>query len=750
MKNLIEQIWHWIMRYKKRLIYGVLALFIGQMCFFSVWWIENQVFAQSTDSQSQNDTFIKKATEDMETLSFVEDLIHILIYPMLVLAGKLVDNSFVYWEIFGFDTVLWQLWNITRNLANFTLWFLVVFKIFQNLVFGKWDNKWWVKSLLIKALVAWVWIQASWFVMGALVDISTIMAYGVWWLPISILNDDNQQTDKNLKYDPYILKDIIYFDTQGMTTIHYKTNAQKEGEWKYYISECETFKYKDDILILAPSRIYYTDNKWKFVGTEQKKCHYKWQIYYFTLLYNDIEREECNDQQSCSENQVAYSSSLNTAKNKISAMDSSGVVNLINNAQILEKWDSHSTGALMWKLWTKVYWENQWLDVDNKWTGKWNTFQLHDIMTWNSYVWVFTALYASLLSSWKELIDDDGWTFARLLQNAVDVCYLIAIAIPLIVLAAVLMARVWVIRVAIVLSPFIVLFTAFDDIQKKVLENVEMMKNFTVKRLISVIFVPAVVCFAVSLSTVLFSVIGKLDFTGIGWLERDILWWIITLDIWWISARVWELIISAFWIAITWFLVWTAVKTSKFKFVEKAEELAKNALWSIPIVPIPAKDGEWVNFIGANTAFGLNGNDWILEIANDKIKAKFQWESNDALEAFMDSDGAETKARKNRLAAYTDRLKTVALPSNGGWTQQEIKIWENNDKSITFADFNDSEKESLIDEINWMSETRRKEFGASQREIQMWNNETYIFQEEKDENWNTVSDKEKYKYVLKK
>jgi hypothetical protein len=40
---------------------------------------------------------------------------------MLVLAGVLVNNSFVYAEIFKFDAVLWQLWNVVRNLANYAL-----------------------------------------------------------------------------------------------------------------------------------------------------------------------------------------------------------------------------------------------------------------------------------------------------------------------------------------------------------------------------------------------------------------------------------------------------------------------------------------------------------------------------------------------------------------------------------------------------------------------------------------------------
>jgi hypothetical protein len=38
-----------------------------------------------------------------------------------VLAGALVNNSMVYAEVFSFDVVLWQFWNVVRNLANYAL-----------------------------------------------------------------------------------------------------------------------------------------------------------------------------------------------------------------------------------------------------------------------------------------------------------------------------------------------------------------------------------------------------------------------------------------------------------------------------------------------------------------------------------------------------------------------------------------------------------------------------------------------------
>lgn len=58
-------------------------------------------------------------TERVQFFSFLEKAIYVLIYPILFLAAKLVDNSLIYAETFDFDAVLRKLWNIMRNLANF-------------------------------------------------------------------------------------------------------------------------------------------------------------------------------------------------------------------------------------------------------------------------------------------------------------------------------------------------------------------------------------------------------------------------------------------------------------------------------------------------------------------------------------------------------------------------------------------------------------------------------------------------------
>jgi hypothetical protein len=41
--------------------------------------------------------------------------------PLLVVAGYAMDNSMVYGSVFGFDVALRNIWNLTKNIANFLL-----------------------------------------------------------------------------------------------------------------------------------------------------------------------------------------------------------------------------------------------------------------------------------------------------------------------------------------------------------------------------------------------------------------------------------------------------------------------------------------------------------------------------------------------------------------------------------------------------------------------------------------------------
>lgn len=96
-----------------------------------------------------------------------------------------MTNDRVYASIIHMDIYLWKIWNIMKNFANFALVGIVLYNIIQNIV-GK--DKINIKDIITKTLVAGILIQASRFLVGALVDISTIATSAVGAFPSSFLH----------------------------------------------------------------------------------------------------------------------------------------------------------------------------------------------------------------------------------------------------------------------------------------------------------------------------------------------------------------------------------------------------------------------------------------------------------------------------------------------------------------------------------------------------------------------------------
>ena len=199
---------------------------------------------------------------------------------------------------------------------------------------------------------------------------------------------------------------------------------------------------------------------------------------------------------------------------------------------------------------------------------------------------------------------------------------------------------------AVALSPFIALWAAFSkEIWEKIFKW-KFLECFKLKNLIPIIFSPAIICFAISISTVLVTIISELNFSGITTVKSEILWWLIELDIWGLSIWIWKFIISVFWIAITWFLVWAAVKSSKlWQLVGWLEKLAAQALWSIPIVPIVSKWEDWklkADLIWTNAAFGDN---WIIPSITSDIQRRFSNKDNEVLYDLIEPDRVKNVKR---------------------------------------------------------------------------------------------------------
>lgn len=150
------------------------------LIFLVLWWLfVGKTYAAGDGDMSLSDT----------VAMFLHFFVSVASWGWIILAnlaGKLMTNDMVYGSFLHLDSTLWTLWNIMKNFANFTLWFLVLYAIVRNMLagpLGMEDKTWSPINVIKKTLIAGVLIQMSWFFMGAVVDMSTIMTSAIGSFP---------------------------------------------------------------------------------------------------------------------------------------------------------------------------------------------------------------------------------------------------------------------------------------------------------------------------------------------------------------------------------------------------------------------------------------------------------------------------------------------------------------------------------------------------------------------------------------
>lgn len=559
--------------------------------------------------------------------------LYLLIWPALALAGFALDNSMVYGSLFGLDAPLFLIWNIIKNIANFILWFMVLFEILKNFfTTGEQGKK--AFEVIKKALIAWVLIQASWFLMGAIIDISTIATYSIGGMPITILGwSDNQcKALADIKTLPIGTK-------VDFTASNQNYSIDNGFQYYYYINKDDGTK-----TYFSPCRFY--DDRWvvgqKFWGTvdnipyENNYCILPWnQFAYFT---NQL-ATNANIMQSVVGNwPVADGNDPIGYRQNLEALSTNSwwLVSPIKRSEWLSGWlifDARS-GAKSEAL---VQAPGIYL-LNGTGTAFVNTFgqapMLKDIIAkaeW--FVWVLITLYKSILNFVSFNTGSSSTdTFILFLEAWLKVAFGLALLIPLILLSIALVIRVGYIWMFIALSPIIALKIAFDDndTMKGIWSSIPIIKE-KLGDVIRIIFAPVLITFAVSFCLVFMTALitsinnqpsnnpsqclgdnirvfesmnvktsnpgswlnKTYQIAGIAELQqsafgvnvtgpqKDIFWWIL---------------INLFGVAIVWLLLMTVIE-SVFKGTPigdmKLWQKALTMLGQVPIIPIPTKWGGW-------------------------------------------------------------------------------------------------------------------------------------------------------------
>ena len=122
-------------------------------------------------------------------LDFIVSILSWIWILFAKLAWEFLTNKWVYWEIIWLDVLLWRYRNVMKNIANFWLWFYFIYVILKWLINqGKEDIIKNIKGVLLWMLIAWIWIQSSWFLTSVIIDVSTITLTAAWSFPSQVVS----------------------------------------------------------------------------------------------------------------------------------------------------------------------------------------------------------------------------------------------------------------------------------------------------------------------------------------------------------------------------------------------------------------------------------------------------------------------------------------------------------------------------------------------------------------------------------
>ena len=517
---------------------------------------------------------------------------------------------------------------------------MVLFAIIKSILTNSWG--WSVKDeksplwIIKTTLIAGILIQASRFLLAALIDVSTIATYAVGGLPLSVLKDTDIGKQKILSVNSSI--DLNKFDLLNK-------------KWDFLVWYSTT--YSGHVLKISPCKVAYSYVIWreqwdpKFRNTD----YFSW----------------TNDPYKWYEVCVLFGSKL-VMRQEDALM--SGITEIVSTATGDYKTDWWYQSR-MTALTNHTWWQNDHMtwalsgavninSWSNAWFAKWKSlFDASTSMTiadlikkskW--FVWPLVTIYASLLN-FAQLSDSSVssiWETSGIF--IIKTWVAIALFFPLIALAVVLIARIGVLRLYIVASPFIVIKESFKNFIK--MEWLD--KYLSLKAIMGIVFAPVVTVAALSISLIfmtalvngfkspdannaLYDSLGTqkmqaeagrdaISFEGITEIEFTKLPWWEAMD--WFS---W-LIVNFFAIGLMWMIVFAAIKANALgeKIGGGVQSFWSNVFQTLPILPI-GEGGKWVGIGSAarvinrmpdayvtnqNTVWEAQATEWLWQWPDNK------------------------------------------------------------------------------------------------------------------------------------
>lgn len=202
---------NYYMKLENKLKYLKMWLIIILVIVFFV----HPTFAENITSCTKDDWSLWKITNGLVFFWKIVSWIWIFLWNI---AGVLMTNNMVYWEFMWFDVSLWKIWQISRSFCNYALAVIFLYNILKYILNPDWDVKS-VKTIITQILWASVLIQASWFIMMALVDLSTIWLATVSSFPSQVIS--SSESIKNNMITSLKKNEVLkHYNTSKIVTLN--------------------------------------------------------------------------------------------------------------------------------------------------------------------------------------------------------------------------------------------------------------------------------------------------------------------------------------------------------------------------------------------------------------------------------------------------------------------------------------------------------------------------------------------------
>ena len=695
----MKKILNFIRSKKWKRIIWILSIFL------IVWFVlfSNNAYAEDIADEASLRDF----------LNLILKLIYLLVHLCVVLAWRLLDNSMVYWAVFHLDAPLRKFRNIMKNFANFILWFLVLLSIIQSIFTLEWHKK--PFEIIKQTLIAGILIQASRFLIAAVIDISTIATYAVGWIPLNVMKSTNLWEKKVLWVNWTMnLNDIIDWNYEDKNTNDFTIFYTY---WDKVIWKCKIDPTIHSIIWIQNfdsinAKMDEKDLKNKIFVDDICALYWSTVVQFTPLVeFNDGSKKWKIDTiwWTTPITDWLYDSEVDSAKG-----------NTKNSATI--EANDYNTDKKMCTMMTN------WNSSISDWMTIWSLLKKN-----NWFQWPLSALYYSLLDFGS--ISDvavSSWVKDMLAELIIKVIVAGALFLPLILLVAVLFVRIWYLRVIISFSPIYILKRIKKDFKLPILWDT----HDTLEAALKAIFSPVITVFAISISLIFLSaLIGTSNnpcdptkdlsnqekmlqafdltktTTSDGAEEIEILDWMSVISfkmsdnrsIWWVLDMFSRLLINIFGIAIVWTILFAAVKANKLADVVSSKLFDVQKLWAdfiknVPIIPLWGGQRIWASSLmttlwsqpaqianSMNSQSTSNLNDF-LNIWTSKDEKFSIWAPNSNAKNVTDISNNEASINSliTKLSEAKDENEVKQIfkgenikPVDISWNTMNYKDWTN-------------------------------------------------------------------------